>query len=103
MIKGGRASLSHGKRLAICLDHFIKNGGLEFDKNEKNSALILMVIFTLSTVLYGCSGNKSGGGVTGEDNKSKGKVELTWLVRTDPNMVDWEKEMIKASRRPIRI
>ena len=49
--------------------------------------LILAFILAISAALAGCGGSSSTG--------SKGKTEITWLVRTDPDMIEWEKETIK--------
>ncbi|WP_274361855.1 ABC transporter substrate-binding protein [Paenibacillus thermotolerans] len=43
------------------------------------SVLIIVVL----TALSGCSSVTGGG-----------KTEIVWLVRTDPNMIEWEKKMI---------
>ncbi len=75
------------------------------NKFKKSLTLALVMLFSLSMLLYGCSGGNSAGGDSaaggnGGDSSgggdSKGKVEITWLVRTDPNMIEWEKDMIKG-------
>lgn len=58
-------------------------------KIKSSLFLSIVLILTLSSALYGCSNNN------GESSKED-SVELTWLVRTDPNMIDWENEMIKG-------
>jgi multiple sugar transport system substrate-binding protein len=60
---------------------------------KKSTSLILALILTLS-VLSACSKKTAGG--TADGGTSGGNVEITWLVRTDPNMIDWEKDMIKG-------
>jgi multiple sugar transport system substrate-binding protein len=64
---------------------------------KKTTALILALILSVS-MLYGCSKGKSAStdSGTGSTTTSGGNVEITWLVRTDPNMIDWEKDMIKG-------
>jgi multiple sugar transport system substrate-binding protein len=54
---------------------------LKWRKSALVSAAILLVILT---ALAGCSTSGGGGG----------KTEIVWLVRTDPNMIDWEKKII---------
>jgi multiple sugar transport system substrate-binding protein len=62
-------------------------------KNKKLMLLSVILLFALSTILYGCS---SSGTTSEVKTSSKENVEITWLVRTDPNMIDWEKDMIKG-------
>jgi len=52
---------------------------------------VFMMIFILviSAALTGCGGSDSAGSKGGK------KVEITWLVRTDANMIEWEKKTIK--------
>jgi multiple sugar transport system substrate-binding protein len=73
---------------------------------RKPVVLALVLILALSTVLFGCSsgnkkedsGTKSDAATSGGNasTKSGEKVKLTWLVRTDPAMLSWEKNMIKT-------
>ncbi|KIL38954.1 hypothetical protein SD70_23170 [Gordoniibacillus kamchatkensis] len=71
---------------------------------------LLAVTMILTTILYGCSGSGAKPAASGADTAAKGndtaaaapskdKVEITWLVRTDPNMIDWEKEMIDGFQK----
>jgi multiple sugar transport system substrate-binding protein len=60
---------------------------LKLKRTKKSILLSLVLLLAFSTLLYGCSDNESTGA-------SGDKVEITWLVRTDPSMIDWEKEMI---------
>ena len=49
---------------------------------------MMIFILAITAALSGCEGSKSSGG-------KDSKVEITWLVRTDPNMIEWEEETIK--------
>jgi multiple sugar transport system substrate-binding protein len=60
-------------------------------KRGKSILLALACLLASSTLLYGCSNSQPASG-----SGSKEKVEITWLVRTDPNMIDWEKDMISG-------
>ncbi len=73
---------------------------------KKTLVSLLVLIFSVSIILSGCgkstsssstatdSGSKSDSTAKADSGSSKGKTEIVWLVRTDPNMIKWEKEMI---------
>jgi multiple sugar transport system substrate-binding protein len=75
-------------------------------KNFKKSIILcLVVILSLSTLLLGCSSNnKNVQNNSGSNNsnvepakkeKEKDPVELTWLVRNEPHLLEWEEDTIK--------
>ncbi|WP_219836191.1 sugar ABC transporter substrate-binding protein [Paenibacillus sp. R14(2021)] len=66
-------------------------------KKGKSLIIALTSITAMSSVLFGCSKSDSETGDAADPGKSK--VEITWLVRTDPNMVDWEKDMISGFQK----
>jgi multiple sugar transport system substrate-binding protein len=61
--------------------------------SRKSLLLAMALLFAVTTVLGGCS---AGGGNSGS---GKDQVEITWLVRTDPNMIQWEEEMIQGFQK----
>jgi multiple sugar transport system substrate-binding protein len=65
---------------------------LKITKFYKVFVLILLLVF--SSALYGCSSDGASSSDSGSSSDEE-TVEITWLVRTDPNMIDWENEMIK--------
>ncbi|TJY42285.1 sugar ABC transporter substrate-binding protein [Cohnella pontilimi] len=66
----------------------------------KTTALLLALFLSVS-LLYGCSKGKSNNAASSGDTGSSGgdKVTIEWLVRTDPNMIDWEKDMIAGFQK----
>jgi multiple sugar transport system substrate-binding protein len=69
------------------------------NKRGKPILITLASLMAASTLLYGCSNSQPAAGGGDKPASSKEKVELTWLVRTDPNMIDWEKDVISGFQK----
>ncbi len=54
---------------------------------KRIQAALLIPIVTSVSLLASCSDEQTSGG---------GDVVLTWLVRSDPNLIEWEHRVIEA-------
>lgn len=68
-------------------------------KKGRSMVIALTSVMAMSSLLIGCSSSKSTPAAGNATELSKEKVTITWLVRTDPNMIDWEKDMISGFQK----
>jgi multiple sugar transport system substrate-binding protein len=76
-------------------------------KVKKGASVLLLVLLSVTSVLYGCSSknvdssaaqadtpNQGGTTAAGQSDTGGAKVEIVWTMSTNPSEIDWEKKMV---------